>query len=77
MNTILTQENINLISTALIVPLIIVIARYFISYIEMRTKELTENIRNEKLKKYLDIAEDAVKTAVIAVSQVYPMTNRH
>jgi len=71
MNNLLTQENINLLSTAVIVPLIIVIAKYFISFIELKTKQLTEDIKNERLKKYLGVAEDAIKTAVIAVSQVY------
>jgi len=71
MNILLTQENINLICTAVIVPLIIVMGKYIISFIELKTKQLTESIKNEKLKKYLGVAEDAIKTAVLAVSQVY------
>lgn len=68
---LLTQENLNFIMTAVIIPLIIVMGKYIISFIELKTKQLTENIKNEKLKKYLGVAEDAIKTAVLAVSQVY------
>jgi len=71
MNNLLTQENINLICTAVIVPLIIVMGKYIISFIELKTKQLTESIKNEKLKKYLGVAEDAIKTAVLAVGQIY------
>jgi len=71
MNNLLTQENINLICTAVIVPLIIVMGKCMISFIELKTKQLTESIKNEKLKKYLGVAEDAIKTAVLSISQTY------
>jgi len=71
MNNLLTQENINLICTAVIVPLIIMLSKYIISFIELKTKQLTESIKNEKLKKYLGVAEDAIKTSVLAVTQIY------
>jgi len=71
MNNLLTQQNINLICTAVIVPLIMVLAKYLICFIELKTKKLIEDTKNEKLKKYLGVAEDAIKTAVLSISQTY------
>jgi len=68
---IITQENLNLISTAVIVPLVIVIGKYAINFMEIKIAQLKEKVTNEKIKKCLEVAEDAVKTAVIAVTQTY------
>ncbi|MCX7842803.1 MAG: ribosomal-processing cysteine protease Prp, partial [Clostridia bacterium] len=44
---------------------------YLVAYIKKKIVELEEKINNQKVNKYLDIAEDAVCTAVTAVSQTY------
>jgi len=48
-----------------------VLAKYLVCFIELKTKKLVEDIKNEKLKKYLGVAEDAIKTAVLSISQTY------
>jgi len=67
----LTPENLNIISTAVITPLILVVGKYIITFFDIKTKQLKENVKNEKMKKYLEKAEDAVETAVIAITQTY------
>lgn len=65
------SEYTNAIMTAVVLPLLTVATGYLVAYIKKKIAELEEKINNQKVNKYLDIAEDAVCTAVTAVRQTY------
>lgn len=65
------NEYTNAIMTAVILPLLTIATGYLVVFIKKKTIELEEKINNQKVSKYLEIAEDAVCTAVTAVSQTY------
>lgn len=69
MKDILTPEVISTIITVCVIPMLGALTKYCIAYIQKKTQELENNIHNDEVKKYVDIAEDAVCTAVAAVSQ--------
>ncbi len=63
-HSILSPELLSYLISVLIVPLILSLIKAGVSYIESKTK-------NNKVNCYIKIAENAVETAVLAVSQVY------
>lgn len=65
------SEYTNVIMTAVVLPLLTVATGYLVAFIRKKIAELEEKINSQKANKYLDIAEDAVCTAVTAVSQTY------
>ena len=67
----MTQENLNLIIAVVIIPLAGVLIPLLTSFISQKTKELKDKINDAKLDKYIDIAEDAVQTAVISTYQTF------
>jgi len=71
MDNILTQENINMIFTVFLIPLLGVIVTYITSFIKKKTEELKVKIDNEETTKYLELAENAIITAVTSVTQTY------
>ena len=67
----MSNETLNLIITAIIVPTLAALVPLLISFLNQKTAELKQRIGNEKLNRYIDIAEDAVSTAVTSVFQTY------
>jgi uncharacterized protein YsxB (DUF464 family) len=65
------KEYTDVIMTAVIIPLLTVATGYLVAFIKKKIAELEVKINSQKANKYLDIAEDAVCTAVTAVSQTY------
>lgn len=63
-HSILSPELLSYLISVLIVPLILTLIKAGVSYIESKTK-------NNKVGCFIKIAENAVETAVLAVSQVY------
>ena len=54
-----------------IIPLIIVGSVFLITYISAKNKQIQANIDNETTKKYLDMLEDTITSAVLATTQTY------
>ena len=67
----MSTETMNLLITVVIIPLLGVATKYITAWIQAQTANLQEKTSNEKLKKYLGLAEDAISSAVSAVSQTY------
>ena len=65
---------LNIIKDFLIIPILPVISTFIIVLLKKKTSEISQNIKNDEIKKYINIAEDAVYTAVTAVTQTYVMT---
>lgn len=67
----MSNETLNIIITAIIVPTIAALVPLFIAFLNTKTNELKQKVNNEKLTKYIDIAEDAIETAVVSVTQTF------
>lgn len=77
-NEYLTPEMINTAITMVIIPLFGLITKYIVIFLKCRISELEQKADNNTLSKYLQIAEDAIVTAVVSVKQtlVEPMKNQ-
>lgn len=65
------SELINTLLTVVILPFLAVLTKYAVTYFKVKTDQLQSKIQNDKLNGYIDKAEDAVATAVTAVSQTF------
>lgn len=63
------NEIVNTVVKAVIIPLLPVLTAYLIALFKKKTAEAKQRIDNNDFDKYITIAEDAVCTAVNAVSQ--------
>lgn len=70
----MTDETMNILIVSVLVPFLIALVALFQQFSQQFTAskaaELKVKLHNEEINKYVDIAEDAVITAVGAVSQV-------
>jgi len=71
MENILTQENLSWLFQTIIFPLMSVLVVYVITFVQKKTEELKVKIDNEETTKYLELAENAIITAVTSVTQTY------
>lgn len=65
------QQLLNTILNVLVIPLLPIVTAFLIALIKRKTAELESNIHQAEISKYLNMAENAVITAVTAVNQVY------
>ncbi|WP_238652835.1 hypothetical protein [Paenibacillus piscarius] len=66
-----TAEMINTILTALVIPLLGLLAKSLITYLKREIAGLEQRIGNEAVNQLLTRAADAVESAVIAVNQTF------
>ena len=64
MEKYITPEMISVIFTVVVLPLLTVLTKSAVKYINSKTE-------NDTVKKYIEIAEDSVFTAVQSVGQTY------
>lgn len=64
-------ELLNQIFQVAIIPLIGVLATFLISFIEKKKQEISNKIKNETIKKYLDMLDDTIIACVNATNQTY------
>jgi hypothetical protein len=64
------QELQNVLIT-IAIALLPVVSAYLIALLKKKTADLEQKIMNDDLKGYVEIASDAVSTAVAAVTQTY------
>lgn len=70
-NTILTQENLNFVFTAIIFPVLTALGAYAVLFIRKKGQALKLQTNNEQFKRYIDLAEDAIVRSVIAVNETF------
>lgn len=63
-------DTMNVVITSIIIPVLVALVALFVQYTSAKAAGLKAQLHNEEVSKYVDIAEDAVVTAVGAVSQV-------
>jgi len=71
---ILTPEITAIIITAVVLPFLVNVSRYLVKLLCVKVDELQTRIENDKVNHYIDHAEDAIITAVDAVTQTFVTT---
>ncbi len=71
MNNIISSEMLNSIFTIIVIPLIGILSKYATAFFKEKAEESRQYTQNNRLRRYIDIAEDALETAVSVVSQTY------
>ena len=67
----MSQETMNTILTAVIVPLLVALVPFVAIYLNKLADEAKGRTKDQQLHKYIDIAEDAIESSVVAVTQTY------
>lgn len=67
----MSNEIMNLIETLVLAPMVIAISSFLIALLRQQTAKIQEKIKDEKIKRMLEIAENSVSQAVLTVSQTY------
>lgn len=64
---VILQEIFDLV----LIPLLAIIAKYFIQFVSIKMEEIKNKQTSEEAKKYLDQVEKAVENCVVATNQTY------
>lgn len=64
---VILQEIFDLV----LIPLLAIIAKYFIQFVSIKMDEIKNKQTSEETKKYLDQVEKAVENCVVATNQTY------
>ena len=67
----MNQETLNLLATAVVVPVLVALVPYLVALIKSGTEYIRQRNKDKDLEKYIGIAEDAVQTAVISTFQTF------
>lgn len=70
----MSQETMNLIITMVVVPVLATLVPMAVSAINAYARRVKNEVTDQRLHKYIDIAEDAVETAVVSVYQTFVST---
>lgn len=71
MSEYLTSEMINAAITVVVIPILGIITKYIVLLLKSKITELEHSVHNDTLNKYLNLAEDAIETAVVSVNQTF------
>lgn len=67
----MSQEVMNIVETCVISPLLIALTSYIITFLHKQIVKLQAQIKDEKIKNLISIAEGIVDQAVSTVTQTY------
>lgn len=67
----MSQEVMNIVETCVISPLLIALTSYIITFLHKQIVKLQAQIKDEKIKNLVSIAEGIVDQAVSTVTQTY------
>lgn len=65
------ERILSIVCELVLVPVIYVIGNYLVRFIQAKTAQLKAETNNVMVDKYIDMAEEAICKAVIAVNQTY------
>lgn len=71
MSEYIIREMFNEIIMVVIIPILGIVAKFMVTCLKRKLDELDQRIKNETLNKYINMAEDAIETAVISVNQTF------
>lgn len=66
-----TQEIIRTIIYIVITGILVPLTKYLITLLQVKAREITNGIQDEKAKDYLNSAVTAISNAVVSVNQTY------
>ena len=67
----MSEQTLNLVITAVLVPVMAALVPLLVNAINLYAKQIRTKLKDDELRKYVTIAEDAVQTAVISTYQTY------
>ena len=67
----MNEELISSIFQLVIIPLLVALTGYAVSYIKLKSGEVKQRITNETTKKYVTMLEDTICSCVLATTQTY------
>ena len=65
------SEIVQQVFTLVLIPLLGVVVKYFVQFINIKAEELQQNTDNAIFKKYIGMLNDTISMAVIATNQTY------
>lgn len=68
------QTLIPVIFQVCLIPLLAILTKYLVAWIQIKTKELTDTKDNEMFTKYMTLLSDTVIDCVVATNQTYVNT---
>ena len=68
------QTLIPVIFQVCLIPLLAILTKYLVAWIQVKTKELTDTKDNEMFTKYMTLLSDTVIDCVVATNQTYVNT---
>ena len=57
--------------TIVLIPLLGVLVKYFVNFVNLKAKELKEKTENDKYRKYITLLQNTIISAVTATNQTY------
>lgn len=57
--------------TIVLIPLLGILVKYFINFVQIKSEEIKANNKNVEYNKYIDMLENTITTAVVATNQTY------
>ena len=67
----MSDDTINIILTAVIVPVLLALTGYIIDLLKKKSKDLQAATKSKELQGYISMAENAITNSVSAISQTY------
>ena len=68
------QTLIPIIFQVCLIPLLAILTKYLVAWIQVKTKELTDTKDNEMFTKYMTLLSDTVINCVVTTNQTYVNT---
>lgn len=65
------QETLNTLMSMVILPLLLALSGFAVAWLRKKTQEITANINDATVRKYVELASDAVTKAVQTTFQTY------
>lgn len=65
------QELLKTITQTVLIPLLIALVGYAVKWINTKANEIKTNVKDQKVQKYVEMLNDTIVSAVIAVNQTY------
>lgn len=67
----MNQETLNTVIVVVVVPVMAALVPMIVNAINLYAKRIKSQLDDQELRKYVDLAEDCIQTAVIATYQTY------
>lgn len=65
------QQYLPIIIEALLIPVLGILVKYLITFLNTKSEELKAKVNNETAQKYIDMLNSTIQSCVIATNQTY------